>query len=70
MPKHDFKLPEKGELVLVFQEAETEKADEVFDQYRRHVLIRQARVRRAIGIKLFQRHLQVYQPVFIVKLPS
>ena len=59
------KIPQKGETVLVFDESKT---DDAYDQYRRKVLAAGGRVRRAVGIESFRRHLQVYTPTFIVYL--
>lgn len=59
------KLPEKGELVLVFDESGN---DSQYEEYRKDVLKRGGRLRRAVGEGAFLRHLAVYSPTFIVHL--
>jgi len=60
-----YKVPEKGEMVLVFDESKT---DDVYEEYRKKVLASGGRLRRAVGIDNFRRHLAVYDPTFIVHL--
>lgn len=62
-----YKIPERGETVLVFDETKT---DDAYVEYRKEALSAGGRVRRAVGAESLFRHLEVYSPTFIVHLKT